>query len=110
MNERYRTDPTYRDQVIATAHARRAHALGLGDARITISYLRKRDHNRCGICHQPVRAKRGPRGPSIDHVIPLKPKSGSAGTHTLANVQLAHLHCNRVKHNGGSGEQLALLG
>lgn len=104
--ERYRTDPAFRDHVIATAQARRASRLGVGDLYVTLAYLADRDHGRCGICRKTVRAKRGPMGPSIDHIIPLS----LGGRHELVNVQLAHLRCNLRKHNSGTGDQLLLFG
>ena len=104
--ERYRTDPQFRDQVLARAHARRADKLGLGSKQVLLSYLIKRDHGVCGLCHRPVRAKRGPMRPSIDHLIPLS----RGGTHELSNVQLSHYRCNLEKNNAGGGEQLLLIG
>jgi 5-methylcytosine-specific restriction endonuclease McrA len=92
--------------MLARAHARRADKLGLGDLKITIAYLVQRDKGRCGICRKPVRAKQGPRRASLDHIIPLS----RGGTHTLANVQLAHYVCNLSKNNRGGGEQLLLVG
>jgi 5-methylcytosine-specific restriction endonuclease McrA len=92
--------------VLAKAHARRADKLGLGSKQVLLSYLIKRDRGRCGICHRPVRAKRGPMRPSIDHIIPLS----KGGTHELENVQLSHYRCNESKGNRGSGEQLLLIG
>lgn len=103
---RYRTDPEFRDRVNARAQARRADKLGLGSTRITLSYLMQRDKGRCGICRKPVRAKRGPMRPSVDHIVPLTNK----GRHELANVQLAHYRCNLSKNNRGGGEQLLLVG
>jgi 5-methylcytosine-specific restriction endonuclease McrA len=67
-----------------------------------------RDKWRCGLCHEKVdRALRYPNPlcASLDHVIPLS----RGGTHTYANVQCAHLRCNVLKNNGGSGEQLAMI-
>lgn len=104
--DRYRTDPDFRDYVLANTHARRAEKLGLESKKVLISYLNKRDRGRCGICHRLVRDKQGPMRPSIDHIIPLS----RGGTHELTNVQLAHYRCNLEKHNGGSGEQLLLVG
>lgn len=103
---RYYSDPAFRDDVIAKAQARRASKLGLGNLEITIAYLMRRDHKRCGLCRRPVRGKAGMRGPSIDHIIPLS----RGGKHELANVHLAHLECNLRKHAGGGGEQLMLIG
>jgi hypothetical protein len=105
--QRYYTNPKYRDGILHSGHARRAHKLGLdADHTINLSYIIKRDRGRCGICHKPVRAKRGRRGPSIDHIIPLS----IGGTHTLDNVQLAHLACNWSKNNRGGDEQMLLFG
>lgn len=106
IKERYRTDPQFRDQVLAAAHARRADKLGLGSKQVLLTYLIKRDHGVCGLCHRPVRAKQGPMRPSIDHIIPLS----KGGTHELENVQLSHYRCNLSKNNSGSGEQLLLIG
>lgn len=108
--ERYRTEPEFRDRMVAAAQSRRADKLGLDSEAILLSYLIERDRRRCGICHRPVRAKRGPMRPSIDHIIPLKPKVGPKGTHDLVNVQLAHYRCNLSKNNRGGGEQLLLIG
>jgi hypothetical protein len=104
--QRYHTDDSFRDRVLAAAHARRAGKLGLGSARILLAYLIERDHGRCGICRKPVRARKGPMRPSIDHIVPLS----CGGTHELENVQLAHYRCNLAKNNRGSGEQLLLVG
>jgi 5-methylcytosine-specific restriction endonuclease McrA len=106
LMEKYANDPAYRDRVNTRAHARRARLLGLGDLRITLTYLVQRDAGRCGICRRLVRAKSGAMRASIDHIIPLS----KGGTHTLDNVQLAHYHCNLSKGNRGEGEQLLLIG
>lgn len=71
-----------------------------------LAYLIVRDHGKCGICRKPVRARKGPRMPSIDHIVPLS----LGGSTELANVQLAHLWCNQSKNNRGGGEQLLLFG
>jgi hypothetical protein len=71
-----------------------------------LDYLTKRDHGRCGICHKLVRAVAGDMKPSIDHI---QPRS-LGGSDELANLQLAHLKCNRQKSNRGHGEQLLLIG
>ncbi len=104
--KRYRTDPEFRDQMLSKAHARRADKLGLKSSAVLLGYLIKRDKGRCGICHRPVRAKRGPMRPSIDHKVPLS----RGGDHDLKNVQLAHYRCNLSKNNQGGGEQLLLIG
>lgn len=106
IGRRYHSDTAFRDQVNARAHARRASKLGLGNSLITLTYLAERDRGRCGICRKPVRAKRGPMRPSLDHIVPVS----RGGTHALDNVQLAHYRCNLSKNNGGGGEQLLLIG
>lgn len=103
---RYHAESDFRDRMLAAAHSRRADKIGAGAAKILLAYLIKRDRARCGICHKPVRARKGPMRPSIDHIVPLS----RGGTHDLANVQLAHYHCNLSKNNRGSGEQLLLFG
>ncbi len=44
----------------------------------------------CGICKEPITENF-----EIDHIIPLS----RGGLHEVLNLQLAHPHCNRVKHN-----------
>jgi 5-methylcytosine-specific restriction endonuclease McrA len=109
---RYHSDPEFRDQVLASAHLRRADRLGadvgldIRTKRDLVAYLIKRDKGRCGICHKPVRAKKGPMRPSVDHIIPLS----VSRDHSLANLQLAHYRCNLSKNNRAGGEQLLLVG
>lgn len=107
--ERYRSDPAFRDRVISRAQNRAAGKLGAG--KITtpatlVIYLMERDRKRCGICREPIRAKTGPRRPSIDHIVPLS----RGGMHELANLQITHYRCNLSKNCRGGGEQLALIG
>lgn len=115
ITARYHSDPAFHAQVLAAAHLRRADKLGaiagdIRDARDLIAYLMMRDRGRCGICRRPIRAAKGPRRPSVDHIIPLKPAFGERGRHELANLQAAHLDCNLSKNNRGGGEQLLLVG
>jgi 5-methylcytosine-specific restriction endonuclease McrA len=100
---RYRSDPEFRDKVLAQAHARRASKLGIGDRRITVGYLLQRDGWQCGICHKRIRRR---KDASLDHIVPL----ARGGTHDLANVQVTHLFCNYSKGDRGGGEQLRLVG
>lgn len=106
---RYYKDPEFRDLVISKAQNRRASKLG--NDRITspatlIAYLMERDRGRCGKCRKPIRAKKGPRRPSIGHIVPL----ARGGKHELANLQAEHLDCNLSAGAGGGGEQLLLVG
>jgi HNH endonuclease len=69
----------------------------------TIEYFKpidvyRRDKWRCGICRKFVDRDLKyphPESPSLDHIIPL----AKGGTHTLDNVQLAHLQCNCLKQD-----------
>lgn len=102
---RYRQDPAFRDLVISKAQNRRASRLGhegITTPAALIAYLMDRDHGRCGKCHQPIKAKTGPRRPSIGHIIPL----ARGGEHVLENVQAEHLDCNLragARDHGGQG-------
>lgn len=109
IKRRYREDPEFRDLVISKAQNRRADRLGAGtitSPATLVAYLVKRDHGRCGKCHKPIRARKGPRRPSIGHIIPL----ALGGTHELANLQAEHLDCNLSAGARGGGEQLLLVG
>jgi 5-methylcytosine-specific restriction endonuclease McrA len=102
---RYYSDPEFRDLVLSESHNRHAARLGLATIKSPaslISYLMERDHRRCGICGEPIRAKTGPRRPSIDHIIP----KSRGGEHELANLQAAHYVCNLSKGNRGGGQVL----
>lgn len=108
IKRRYREDPAFRDLVISRAHNRHARKLGVGSITspaALIDYLMKRDGGRCGICHKAIRAKVGPRRPSIDHIVPLS----RGGEHVLENLQPAHYDCNLSKGNR-SGGQVLLVG
>lgn len=64
----------------------------------TVSELRARDGDACGICGTPVDARRGhpdPLSPSVDHIVPYS----RGGSNTADNCQLAHLICNLRKNN-----------
>jgi 5-methylcytosine-specific restriction endonuclease McrA len=109
IKRRYREDVEFRDQVISKAQNRRVRDLGLDEITrpaALLTYLMERDRKRCGICREPIRAKTGPRRPSVDHIVPLS----RGGQHELSNLQAAHYVCNLAKNNGGGGEQLLLVG
>lgn len=71
-----------------------------------LPYIAGRDGGRCQICGKPVRARKGPRRASVDHIVPLS----RGGTNDLVNLQLAHLSCNLLKGNRRGGDQLLLFG
>lgn len=81
--------------------------------RFTSLEVFERDDWICGICHEPIdRDAVYPDGQSasLDHIIPLQPPAPCPpGTHTLDNVQAAHLLCNVCKGNRLTRElQLAI--
>lgn len=81
----------------AYADARRALVRGATEAeQIVRTVVFDRDNWTCGLCNEPIDA--GLAFPdrwsaSIDHIVPL----ALGGTHTLANLQAAHLTCNASK-------------
>jgi hypothetical protein len=90
-------------------HRNRARQYGVQYEHVDKRKVFARDKWRCGICGDKVDKRlKWPHlfSVSLDHVIPMS----RGGDHTYANTQCAHLICNMRKHNGGSGEQLALIG
>lgn len=83
-------------------HRRRARILtnGLVEA-IGIEDLIARDRSICGLCRRSVMRKAA----SIDPIVPLS----KGGSHIWANVQLAHLKCNRTRKAGLIPAQTRLL-
>ena len=63
---------------------------------VTISGLRERDGDNCGICGLVIDFELSGReamGRTVDHVLPRS----KGGAHSWANTQLAHLRCNLSK-------------
>ena len=79
---------------------RRVLKLQVGAERIRMKELRRRDNNTCQICHTFV----GVQGASIDHIVPIS----FGGSHTWANVQLAHTTCNAARGAGRTPAQMRL--
>lgn len=78
-------------------HERRARMKGAGYERFDRLEIFERDKWTCGICELPV--DQDARWPdagsaSLDHIVPL----AKGGSHSRANTQCAHYHCNSVKH------------
>ena len=73
---------------------RRARKAGVNlDGKVYRTRIAERDGWVCGICAEPVDpslAYPDPMSASLDHVIPLS----RGGSHSPANVRLAHLGCN----------------
>jgi 5-methylcytosine-specific restriction endonuclease McrA len=89
------------------AQIRRARKAEAFKDAVDLAVLIVRDGGRCQLCGKKIRAKKGMRGPSTDHIIPVS----LGGEHSYANTQLAHLECNKRKNNRvfGDGEQLRLI-
>lgn len=76
-------------------HKRRVRKYSNGEVEnIELNVLFARDKGVCGICEEPVdKEATGRFKATIDHIIPIS----RGGSHTWANVQLAHLTCNCQK-------------
>jgi 5-methylcytosine-specific restriction endonuclease McrA len=93
----------YRAHNAKKNHKRRA----LGPRVMSVEELAARDGARCHICHRKVDmalSGRAKWGPTIDHLVPVKPRSGPAGTNDPSNLALAHWHCNISRGNRGSAQ------
>lgn len=88
----------------AQRHVRRAREYDNGQTdSINPTEVYERDGWRCGICGCKVKRSLKyphPMSASLDHIVPLS----KGGTHTLQNVQCAHLVCNTKKSNVGGGQ------
>ncbi|BCJ41662.1 hypothetical protein GCM10010168_53400 [Actinoplanes ianthinogenes] len=91
---RWKRDPAKRR---AYAEARRALQRGASEAEPVVrAVVFERDAWTCGLCDEPINPDlRFPDrwSASIDHVVPL----ARGGSHTLDNLQAAHLTCNTSK-------------
>lgn len=79
-------------------HIRRAERYGVKHEVIDIDKLYESNNWECKLCGKPVDKYEpypNPKSASLDHIIPLS----KGGTHTIDNVQLAHLGCNREKYD-----------
>lgn len=85
-------------EAAALADARRRMLIQLADRgeRFAPKDVYERDGWVCGLCRRPVDPGLTwphPMSASVDHILPLS----QGGSHTLANVQCAHLSCNSRK-------------
>jgi 5-methylcytosine-specific restriction endonuclease McrA len=79
-----------------TLASRRAQEVATATEPIDVAAVFDRDGWVCGICWQdvdPALQHPDPHSASLDHILPLS----RGGSHTLDNVQLAHLGCNAAK-------------
>lgn len=93
-------------------HIRRAKRYGVRYESIDIEKVYEDDGWTCQICHEHVdkfTPYPNPKSASLDHIIPLS----KGGTHTIDNVQLSHMECNRDKYDnlptGAKNKQLTLI-
>lgn len=111
--ERYGSDPTIlpisKTLRQSVKNAKRRQGI-LGDPKpYTRAEIAARDGYRCGLCHRKVDMRLSglhPKGPTIDHIIPLSVSRDDRRT----NVQLAHRFCNLSKGARVANEQLTLIG
>jgi hypothetical protein len=104
----------YCDKPCATRFSKREakhrrKARGRSVERVYFRRICERDGWRCHICRRLVEKDKHvphPLAPTRDHIIPL----AEGGTHTPANVQLAHFICNSKRGARGGNEQLLLVG
>ncbi len=75
---------------------RRARKYAVAWERVGLLTIVRRDHSRCGLCGGFVPKKQR----SLDHIVPLS----KGGSHTKANIQLAHLLCNVRRGNRGPAQ------
>ncbi|MFF0736896.1 HNH endonuclease [Streptomyces chartreusis] len=97
-------------EAAALADARRRMLIQQADQgeRFAPKDVYDRDDWTCGLCQLPVDPGLPwphPMSASVDHILPL-PQGGS---HTLANVQCAHLSCNSRKSDRVDVEMIAEL-
>lgn len=74
----------------------------------TIQELRNRDGDNCHLCNKRINFNlpgSHPRGPHIDHLVPL----ADGGADCKTNVKMAHASCN-IKRGTGGAVQLLLVG
>lgn len=86
------------ERYAAKCRARRARARGNGVEPYSLADVIAKSGRTCGICGNPVNIKLSGLdkwGPTVDHILPIS----HGGPDTLANVQLAHRHCNVRKSN-----------
>jgi hypothetical protein len=89
-----------KDKKVLHCHNRRARKLNATIEKFSLLEIYERDKWRCQICGKKVdrRLKHpNPLSKSLDHIIPL----AKGGSHSRANVQLAHLVCNLSIGVGG---------
>jgi hypothetical protein len=99
--------PGFRAQRRRDKDIRKARKRGASVEPIYRARVFERDGWKCGVCHKRVPRTATvphPLAPTLDHIIPL----AGGGSHTYANVQLAHFICNSRKSVGAGQLRLDL--
>jgi len=86
--ERYAANPA---KFIEAARRYQVKVVAATVERVDYAAIIVRDRGLCGICGDAV----PPEEMSFDHIVPVS----RGGDHSMANVQLAHLVCNKRKGN-----------
>ena len=90
--ERYRENLEWQARVLARNTARNALTRGAPDAeRFSLDEIYERDSGVCHLCGESCAREQA----SMDHLIPVS----KGGSHTRANVKLAHIGCNSRKND-----------
>jgi 5-methylcytosine-specific restriction endonuclease McrA len=101
QRERYNTDPEYQARIKAKKIRRKRAVAGTTVEPVNREAVAARDGWRCCICGGKVTR----RDWSLDHIVPLS----QGGTHTYANVALAHRGCNSARGVGRLPSQAPLF-
>jgi hypothetical protein len=105
----YRQNPTVQAKRRSYEQLRRAKKRFLANNEFFVDHdIFNRDGWICGLCGKKINksAKHPhPKSASLDHIIPLS----MGGTHTVNNVQCAHLKCNLSKSKKKRGQLLLNL-
>ncbi len=90
------------DKVRDYVNLRRARLMASGVEKIDRVRVFERDGGRCHICGELVSTEKF----ELDHLVPIS----KGGSHTYANVRVAHPSCNRRRSDGVLPAQLLLIG
>jgi len=69
---------------------------------ISTDEIGDRDDWICHLCLEPINPTLKvphPGSKTLDHLIPLIPKTGEGGQHVASNVKIAHFSCNAARGN-----------
>lgn len=94
----WKSENVERVRVLGREHARRRRAVtrGLNAEKFTDKQVRDRSGDKCYLCGKNIDftlSHPHDKSPSVDHITPIS----KGGTHTLDNVAMTHLDCNKRK-------------